>query len=197
MKFTPHSELQGRHASLSASKHHWLGYDDAKLKQTFHSNIQAQRGTDLHALAAEDIRLGMKRPKNRMTFNEYVNDAIGFRMSPEIVLFVSYNAFGTTDCIGFREEVVDKETGEMMWVLRIHDLKTGSTRTSFRQLMVYAAYFCIEYKKDPHEMMIVLRIYQNDEVKQEQPHPAEIQEIMDKTLHADRLYEAYRLEVAQ
>jgi hypothetical protein len=196
MQFNRHSEVQGRHAPLSASKHHWLGYDNNKLRLSMRNNLQAQRGTDLHDLAARDIVLGMKRPKNRSSFNCYVNDGIGFRMSPEVVLFVTYNAFGTADCIGYREEVI-QETGEKLWVLRIHDLKTGTTRTAFTQLEVYAAYFCLEYKKSPYDMLIVLRIYQNDEpYKEFIPDPRRIEEIMEKTINADAIYDQVRLEDA-
>lgn len=153
MHFNSHSELNGRHAVLSASKYHWINYTDDKFDLNYRADLQKQRGTDLHALASEAIRLGVRLPESTKTLNAYVNDALGFRMSPEVVLAYSYNAFGTADACSFRDD----------W-LRIHDLKTGMTKTSFKQLLVYAALFCLEYDKKPNEIRITLRIYQNDEV---------------------------------
>lgn len=158
--------------------------------------MQAKRGTDLHELAKEAIRLGVKFPSNRKTINQYVNDAIGFRMSPEVVLKVSDNAFGTADCIGFRMEH-DRETGEEILVLRIHDLKTGTTRASFKQLMIYCAYFCLEYKMNPYKIRFVVRIYQSDEVKEEFPTPHEIEEIMKITVKSNNIVEQMRMEADQ
>ena len=115
MKFNDHSALNGAHAFLSASKYHWLNYSSDKLVETFRTAQAAAKGTRLHELAAEHIRLKMRMPRNKVTFNNYVNDAIGFRMTPEQVLFYSINCFGTADAISF-----DKG------LLRIHDLKTGT-----------------------------------------------------------------------
>lgn len=178
---------------LSASKGHWIDYDDAKMRQTFDSAMQAARGTDLHNLAAEHIRLGVKMPGNRQTINAYVNDAIGFRMSPEVVLRASDIAFGTADAIGFRNEY-NPNTNEEEPVLRVFDLKTGTTRTTFRQLLIYAAYFCIEYRVDPYRINVVLRIYQNDEYKEEIPEASRIFDVMKKTLHNTELVEKMQEE---
>ena len=49
-----------------------------KLDRVFFTNEAAKRGTELHALAHDLIRLGVKLPKTRATLNMYVNDAIGF-----------------------------------------------------------------------------------------------------------------------
>ncbi len=62
MRFNIHSQLAGKHAFLSASKSSWINYDEDKLDRVFLSNMAAQRGTDLHALAAEAIRLGVRLP---------------------------------------------------------------------------------------------------------------------------------------
>ena len=35
MKFNDHSRLEGAHAFLSASKYHWVNYDDAKLIESY------------------------------------------------------------------------------------------------------------------------------------------------------------------
>jgi hypothetical protein len=102
MLFNKHYNLVGQHAFLSASKYHWINYDDEKLDRVFTTKMAAQRGTDLHAFAHEAIRLGVKLPKTNTTLNLYVNDAIGYRMSPEVILYYSDNAFGTADEIELR-----------------------------------------------------------------------------------------------
>jgi hypothetical protein len=134
------------------------------------------RGTALHELAKDAINLGVKFPRSRKTLNLYVNDAIGFHMKTEQVLFYSFNCFGTADTIAFRDNT-----------LRIHDLKTGVSKTSMTQLKVYAAIFCLEYEKKPHEIAIELRIYQNDEVWVEIPDPEDILRIMGKIRSFDKI----------
>jgi hypothetical protein len=99
----------------------------------------------------------------------YINDAIGFRMRPEVLLVYSLNAFGTADAISFRDNI-----------LRIFDLKTGVNRASIKQLIIYAALFCLEYDKRPGEIEIILRIYQNDDYEEYIPDPKEVVDIMDK-----------------
>jgi hypothetical protein len=145
MLFNKHSDYVG---------HHWINYTDQKIDAFVISNLAARRGSELHALAAELIRLDVKLPKNNKTLNSYVNDCLGFRLQPEVVLFYSPNCFGTADGVGFRNNK-----------LRIFDLKTGITPTSFNQLYVYAALFCLEYEMKPMQIETELRIYQNDEVK--------------------------------
>lgn len=189
MRFKPHFELQGRHAFLSASKSYWLNYDDNKLTLTFKSDQAARRGSDLHAWAAEGIRLGQRLPGNKKTINRYVNDAIGFRMKPEVVLCYSEIAFGTADTISFNK---DPETGRM--TLRIHDLKNGTTKASFRQLEVYVVYFCLEYDVNPRDIDIELRIYQNDDVLIHVPDIEVIEDYMARTVHADNYIRALQLE---
>ncbi len=183
MRFNNHSQLIGRHAFLSASKYHWINYDEDKMFRVFAAAMAAQRGTALHALAHDLIRLGVKLPKSPKTMNLYVNDAIGYRMTPEQPLFYSENAFGTADCIAFRRNK-----------LRVHDLKTGVANTSEHQLEVYAAYFCLEYRFRPFEIEIELRIYQNDEVRVYEADPDDIFHIMDKIITFDKRIAAMREE---
>src|ERR1700761_5075294 len=114
MRFNDHSTLAGSHAFLSASNHYWVNYDEDKLAEVFRNAQAARRGTELHAFAHEAVRLKIKLPDNDKTLNRYVNDALGFRMQTEQILFYSPNAYGTADAISFREDF-----------LRIHDLKTG------------------------------------------------------------------------
>lgn len=186
MNFNRHSELAGLHAFLSASKYHWINYDDEKLEATFRTALAAQRGTEMHELGYRLIKMGVKLPESRKTINQYVNDAIGFRMTPEVVLFYSTNAFGTADCISF-----DAETN----MLRIHDLKTGTTRTSEHQLEIYAALFCLEYGYRPSELDIELRIYQNDDVQIYIPTLEDLTHIIDRIVTFDKYIDRIREEL--
>jgi Protein of unknown function (DUF2800). len=183
MIFNNHSTLAGQHAFLSASKYHWINYDDEKLDRVYVAALAAQRGTELHALAHELIRLGVKLPRSQKTLNLYVNDALGFRMAPEQILYYSDNCFGTADAISFRTRK-----------LRISDLKTGATPTSEHQLEVYAALFCLEYRVKPFDIDIELRIYQNDEVREYIGDPDVIMHIMDKIMTFDKRITILRQE---
>ena len=183
MNFNKHFELAGRHAILSPSKYAWTGYDTDKLESTIRSSFATQRGTELHEFAKEAIRLGIKLPRSPKTLNMYVNDAIGYRMTPEQVLFFSLNMFGTADAISFHEDI-----------LRIHDLKTGVAPAKFRQLEVYAAMFCHEYNVKPGAIKIELRIYQNDEVFILEPDLVTIVEIMDKMREFDPIIDRVRMQ---
>ena len=185
MKFNNHYNLAGLHAPFTASQSSWLRYDDEKAKEAYERKRAAERGTRLHAWAKETIDLGIKQPRSKKTIYEYVNDAIGFKMSTEVVLFYSDRFFGTADAICFRE---DRKTGRN--VLRIHDLKTGvvgEPDKHFEQLKVYAALFCLEYKWKPDQIDIVLGVYKKDEVAFCEPDPEEIVEIMNKIIHLDKL----------
>lgn len=153
MLFNDHSKLAGTHAFLSASNYHWINYEDDKLDRAFLQAQAARRGTRLHEFAKEAITLGIKLPDVPTTMNLYVNDAIGFGMVPEQTLFYSANCYGTADTIGFR-----------MNKLRIHDYKSGVVKAHERQLYVYGALFCLEYKHDPHDIEHEYRIYQNNDV---------------------------------
>lgn len=184
MQFNIHHKLRGLHAPFTASQSHWLRYDDKKVMEVYANKKAAEMGTRIHEWAAETIKLGIKQPKSKKTIYSYVNDAIGFKMEPEVVLFYSERFFGTADSISFRNNV-----------LRIHDLKTGKTPVKMEQLMVYAALFCLEYKYRPSEIDIELRIYQNDEILYHKPETDEIVPIMDKIVHLDKLLAKMEEEV--
>lgn len=184
MTFRQHYEVkEGDHAFLGASQYHWLNYDEDRLIQVYTSMLAKERGTMLHAFAAQCIKLGQKLPRSRKTLNMYVNDCIGFKMHPEQVLYYSENCFGTTDAISFRSGV-----------LRISDLKSGVTKTSMNQLKIYAAIFCLEYRVDPKSIAIELRKYQNDEIEYEEPDPEEIQAIMNKIVTCDKILKRIQSE---
>ena len=181
MNWNKHSDLAGSHAFLGASKYHWINYDSDKLAESYVSFLAAQKGTELHDFAARCIALGQRLPKSKKTLNTYVNDAIGYKMTPEQVLYYSENCYGTADAISFRNGM-----------LRIHDLKTGKIPAHMEQLMVYAALFCLEYKVKPGAVDMELRIYQNDEVLYHQPKADEIAPIVDKIITFDKIINRIR-----
>lgn len=176
MIFNKYSQLEGQHAFLGASKYHWINYNEEKIADAYKKFLATQKGTVLHDFAAQCIKLGQKLPKSHKTLNMYVNDAIGYRMTPEQVLFYSENCFGTADAISFRNNL-----------LRIHDLKTGQVPAHMEQLLVYSALFCLEYKKRPSDIDIELRIYQSDEVLYHNPTSEEIVPIIDKIITFDKV----------
>ena len=189
MKFKQHSEVEGRHAILSASKYHWFNDDDEALIERVAKANNAALGTRLHQFAHDAISLRRTQPNNSQTINLYINDCIGYRMQTEQVLFYSWFAFGTADAIQFREE------SDGSFVLRIFDLKTGTSPASVKQLMAYAALFCLEYNVKPMSIEYDLRIYQNDEVFMFDTDPEEIAHMMDRYQTANKLLEEYQKEV--
>lgn len=178
---------EGSHAFLSPSQHSWLNYSDEKLKSFYVSNLAKKKGTELHECAKMLIELNQTLPRKRLTFNMYVNDAIGYRMKPEQPLRYSEFAFGTADTISFKKNF-----------LRIHDLKTGTTgkpESHFHQLECYAALFCLEYKYKPCELSgCELRVYKNDEIFTLEPEPDDILHVMDKIVHFDEILKSLKEE---
>lgn len=203
MIWNEHSELTGRHAVLSPSKHYWLNYDDEGIMRSYISSYATDIGTLVHEYACDRIKYRLpldaenEEAKNgllvyllrngipfrtidldRIFYNlvPYVNDAIGYKMESEIILKYSDLCFGTADAIGVRRN----------W-LRIHDLKTGQSPASMDQLLCYAGLFFLEYKRDyrPATMKVELRIYQNQEVLVSQPSAEDIKAVMDKIVHGN------------
>lgn len=208
MIFEPHYNLQGKHASLSPSQPHWLRYDEEQLYQKYVSQYAQSMGTSLHELAETLIKNNLKLKKvDKLTvlshllndgiprnvidmeriysnFMNYVNDAIGFKLTPEQILYYSDYCFGTADAISFRNNF-----------LRIHDYKSGTTPAKMEQLLVYAALFCLEYKVKPGDIETELRIYQNDEVIFHNPTAEEILPVMDSIIQHSKTLERINQEV--
>lgn len=183
MNFNVRSLLEGKHAFLGPSKYHWINYDEYKLVDVYSKYLAAQKGIMLHEFAAQCIRLGQKLPKSRKSLNMYVNDAIGFKMTPEQILYYSENCFGTTDAICFRKNL-----------LRIHDYKSGVIPARMEQLEIYAALFCLEYKIQPSDIEFELRIYQSDEILYHKPTVEDLAPIMDKIITFDKLITKIKTE---
>lgn len=212
MNWNTHSNLIGKHALFSPSSVHWLNYstDEDSINAIF-ARYKAQYstliGTTLHEFAEKRIRYCLrmyKTDKNNVMMYlldkgipmsvidmdflfdnlfHYVNDAIGFRMEPEVILYYSENCFGTTDAIYFR----NKE-------LRIHDYKSGQTPTHIEQPLIYAALFCLEYDIKPMDISTVLRIYQANEIVESTPEPEEIQNAMDQIIRLDKIVSKWKAE---
>lgn len=202
MIFEKHLNLQGKHAILAPSQPHWLRYTDDQLYQKYVSGYSQAMGTSLHELAETLIYNNLKLKKgDKLTvlshllsdgipkevidieriysnFMTYVNDAIGFKLTPEQVLYYSDYCFGTADAISFRNNF-----------LRIHDYKSGTNPAKMEQLLVYAALFCLEYKIKPGEIETELRIYQNDEIVFHNPTADEILPVMDAIIHHSKTLE--------
>lgn len=182
MDFNQHLDLAGKHAFLSASSYHWLNYTPEKLAQVYENNKAKEKGTMLHAWASIAITEGIKLARLKKALNMFVNDAIGFRMASEVVLYFSDNCFGTADAIVYKDDV-----------LRIHDLKTGISKPSFSQLSIYGALFCLEYEVNPFETVFLQRIYQGNGFEERIAEPDEISEIMHKIVEFDRVLDDVKL----
>lgn len=175
MSFNRNTSLIGQHAWLSPSSYAWLDYDEDKLRRVYFEKQQAARGDRLHVYAQQAITLGIKQADNGTTLSMYINDAIGFRQTPEVLLVYSPVCFGTADACGIRSE-------KGVMTLRISDLKTGVKEASMKQLLIYCGLFFLEYKPlfNPRDVLVILRIYQNDAIVEHQPEIDEILWYMDR-----------------
>ena len=194
MQWNDHKQLEGKHAFLGASNFHWVNWNDQIFENRYYSQFSTTIGTAIHALAHDCILNRTKLNKHDRHLIEitlyhayipkdaydpddilinlipFVNDAIGYHMSSEILLYYNNYCFGTCDAISFNE----KER-----ILRIHDLKTGTTTAHMEQLLIYAALFCLEYHKNPHQFKTELRIYQNFNIVVEEPDANDIETFMN------------------
>lgn len=184
-QFNNHYKLEGLHAPFSPSQPSWLRYDDEDAIQTYINKQAATLGTKLHKWAQDTINLGIKQPRSKKTIYAYVNDAIGFKMDTEVVLYYSDLFYGTADTICFRNNF-----------LRVHDLKTGKNPAKMEQVLVYVALFCLEYHIHPSELDgIECRIYQNDDIEIVNPTAEDIVPIMDHIVHLDKILRKFEQEV--
>ena len=206
MQWNDHKQLEGKHAFLGASNFHWINWNDQIFENRYYSQFSTTIGTAIHALAHDCILNRTKINKHDKHLVElslyhafvpkdaydpnailenlipFVNDAIGYHMSSEILLYYNSYCFGTCDAILFNEK--DK-------ILRIHDLKTGTTTAHFEQLLIYAALFCLEYHKNPRHFTTELRIYQNFEISVNTPDPSEIESFMELIQNRSQLISTY------
>ena len=209
MNFNRHLNLEGKHAVLSPSKPSWLGKNEDELIQMYQNTYAQIVGTTLHEFAKKRIEWRMSLRKSdsddaifylldhglpyysfeiERVYNNlrtYVNDSIGYRMTPEVVIAPEQlvNCFGTADSISYKNGL-----------LRINDLKTGIAKPNMDQLLAYAALFFLEYRDCKVEQSeIELRIYHGDEIIFDKPDPEEVKDVMEKILSADRTIEKFKL----
>jgi len=174
------------HAIFSPSQPSWLNYSDEQTIERYCKAQAKEMGTRLHEWAAETISLNIRQSRSHKTLNMFINDAIGFRMTPENEVthptrFVySEFFFGTCDAYCYNNGV-----------LRIHDLKTGKGPVHPEQLEIYAALFFLQEKLDPFKTQTILRIYQNDDVMEWEPEAEKIKGIMDLIVKRDKLLREY------
>lgn len=161
MNFNKHSELEGKHSVLSASNNSWTSYTAMKMAESYDNGRLKYRGTLWHEVACNAILYSIDLSKYYVNSDQaklvskYVHDCIRDEMTPEVVLYYSRNAFGTSDAIKYDEE---------NRILYVYDLKTGKRKAKPKQLYIYAAYFCLEYNHHPEDLSFHFRIYQNDSV---------------------------------
>lgn len=178
MEYHKHYNLEGLHAFLSPSGYHWLNYTPEKMRERYLNEKKKQEGTELHDLASKLIKSRKRLAPLKQAFNQFVNDAIGLRMESELMLYYSDNCFGTADAIKY------EPTNHH---LQIHDLKTGMSKPSFKQLFIYAALFCLEYGINPEETTFETRLYQGMGYEVEEPPGDHIRSIMNKIIELDQI----------
>lgn len=211
MIWNRHLNVEGKHALISPSKYYWM-YDSAEdFEKRICSSYAQQVGTLLHEEAHDRIFFKysmLKSDKRNVILNllkggipsvvidnldfdsifsnltTYVNDAIRLRMDPEVVLYFSENCWGTADSILYDEK---------KRILKIHDLKTGTTPAKIEQLYAYAALFFLEYTyAKVKDTDICLRIYQNNDIIEEVPDYDRILDIMDIIRRNDKIAKKIR-----
>ena len=128
MQWHNHSRLEGQHSFLSPSKKSWLNYDSESMFNYYISSWATTIGTTIHAFAESRIKRRKKLTKScRDSLDQYmydagipeqlidvdlyfenlmafVNDCIGYRMSSEVLLYLSDDCFGTADAINYDEK---------------------------------------------------------------------------------------------
>lgn len=120
----------------------------------------------------------MKQLPNEVFNNvkTYIEDAIGFRMIPEQIVYHSDYIFGTADALCFRNNT-----------LRIHDLKTGALPAHMEQLLVYSALYCLEYDVNPASIDFELRLYQTSGIEVFNPTTEDISPIIDQIISISKI----------
>lgn len=214
---------KGKHAMFGGSNYQWTTLDtsteealEEALRARYYNKFAKDVGTIMHAWAADRIlyRANVVKSDSRSlmiyimnyyrdiikdyiprvvvqyyvdrcfpNLMTYIKDAIGYRMDPEIDLKYSDDFYGTADAISFKDGV-----------LRIHDLKTGMTPASLRQLEIYAAFCCLEYDIDPTSIFIELRIYQNDEILVGNPPGETIKALKDQIKKTSIIFDRIKKE---
>lgn len=208
-----------KHALLSASQSSWVNKDDDQVLMQWARGYSQALGTAMHEMAYFHIKHLFKVSKaskkeillqllSRYNIPEaaieigfdfdllfenwmiYVNDAIGFRLEPEVPLKYSDIAFGTADAVLPLDSIIKNN------IIRIHDYKSGTSPVHASQLLVYDAFLCLEYDLRPGDFKHILCFYQvkKDEdgifiptVSTYEPTVDELSHIMDDIKHKSEL----------
>ena len=207
MEWNDHHLLTGKHALMGGSNYHWINWPESSFEERYYSHFATDMGTVLHELASMCIKSRTKLNKGDrhiidltlykagipssafdteailLNLMPFVNDAIGYHLDSEIILYYSMFCFGTADAIGFDER---------NRILRIHDYKSGTVPAHMEQLLIYAALYCLEYHKHPKNFTTVLRIYQNMEIAETIPDPSQIETIMNIIVSRSNMIQKFR-----
>lgn len=214
---------KGKHAMFGGSVYSWSNIKadtDEDLEETlrtkYYNSFAKDVGTIMHAWACDRIRFRLNAVKSDSkslliyiikcyeanrdfiprsiaayyvdkcfpTLMAYIKDSNGFRLDPEVDLKYADDFYGTADAILYKKNEF----------LRIHDLKTGSTPASLRQLEIYAAFCCLEYNIDPSSVDIELRIYQNGEILIGNPTGENIKDLIDQVKRTKFIFEKIKKE---
>lgn len=214
---------KGKHAMFGGSVYAWSNINadtdddfEETLRTKYYNSFAKDVGTIMHAWACDRIRFRLNAVKSDSkslliyilkcyeanhdyiprsiaayyvdkcfpTLMMYIKDANGFRLDPEVDLKYADDFYGTADAILFKKNEF----------LRIHDLKTGTTPASLRQLEIYAAFCCLEYNVDPSSVDIELRIYQNGEILVGNPTGENINELIDRVKRTKIIFEKIKKE---
>lgn len=193
----------GDHSVFGASTYsRWRNKSLEEKEAAYRSSFAQAIGTSAHSLADQLIKNNIRLNKNDKkvlvvhflkdgiplevvnidyifdNFRNYVQDAIGYRMRSEQVLYYSDYFMGTADSI-----ILDKNN-----LLRIHDLKTGFRPAKLDQLEVYAALFCLQHKIKPGEIDYELRVYQGNDILIGKPTAEDILPIMDEIVTTSKYF---------
>lgn len=206
--FYPHDHTRdypdGWHAMFSGSKHSWANWSPEDVKDKVIARVSSEDartiGTIIHAEAATNIRNKTIIPRKDVAeflitraillggiprkefdpkvyvnnFYHYCNDAIKLGMSAEFKIKPFSDSLyfgGTADALKF-------EDGKLI----IFDLKTGSNNVSMEQLLIYAAFFCLEYGIRPGDIQTTLKIYQENKKQTMNPSTPQLVKLMDLTV---------------
>lgn len=214
---------KGKHALFGGSVYSWTNLKDdddeafeTALRTKYYNSFAKDVGTIMHNWACDRIRFRLNAVKSDSkslliyiikcfeanrdyiprsiasyyvdkcfpNIMAYIKDANGFRLDPEVSLRYADDFYGTADAILYKK-------GEF---LRIHDLKTGVTPASLRQLEIYAAFCCLEYNIDPYSVFIELRIYQNEEILIGNPSGDDIKQLMERVKKTKLYFERIKKE---
>ena len=211
------SRLRGRHALYSPSQPSFFNLTPDEFRDSLVRKQKANLGTEIHDWAFTKIKRKHKVTSNREaiksidefifrkyyneqydtisvdgrrllkaltymepetleTVKEYINDAIGYRMEPEVVVGYSERFFGTADTVIFSDNL-----------LRIHDLKTGSTTPHPEQLLGYDALYCLMNDLDPFKIDHEIRIYWRGDILGDRPSGDDVKPLMDKIVEFDKI----------